>query len=139
MERTQASTFDEPLFEEIQQTIAAQLGNDTPDLEDHIWGEDVKSEAEKNLVHAQFCYEFMNLPFYPLYVQSLLKMVEREHKAFEKAETDPGDRLRIKWQLAQKIVTDIVGHIDAGSNYYIESLKEVAVAEEENGLPQTSL
>ena len=122
MERQQASTFDPELFDAIQQTIADQLGNDSPDLEDHIWGEDAKTEEEKSLVDAQFCYEFMNLPFYHLYVQSLLKMVDREHKAFEKAESDPGDRLRIRWQVAQKIVTEIVGNIESGAEYYRSSL-----------------
>lgn len=138
--RQQASSFDPELFEEIQQTISDQLGNSaTPDLEDHIWGEDVKSEAEKNLVNAQYCYEFLNTPFYSLYAQSLLKMVDREHRAFEKAESDPGDKLRIRWRVAQEIVSEIIGHIESGSEMYLRSIREIESVNETHGLPQTAL
>lgn len=123
--REQASTFDPELFEEIQQTISDQLGSDSgiPDLEDHILGEDAQTPEEKNLLDGQFCYEFVNSPMYSLYVKSLMKMVAREHRKFESAESDPGDRLRLNWRAYQRVVTEIIGNIESGSELYLSSQK----------------
>ena len=124
MDRNQASSFDPELFEQVTQVIAEQLGNNSePDLEAHITGEAGQTEEEKNILNAQFCYEFLALPLYPLFVQSMMKMEQREHKAFEDAETDPGDRLRTNWRATQKVITEILGNIESGAEYYRSSLK----------------
>lgn len=124
MERMQASTFDPSLFEEVQKTISEQLGNNTdPDLESHITGDAAQTEEEQNLLHAQFCHEWVNHPLYSLSLQSMMKMVEREHKKFEQAETDPGDRLRINWRAWQGAVTELVGHWESGAEVYRSSLR----------------
>jgi hypothetical protein len=123
--RTQGSSFDPDLFDSVQQAIVEQLGgnSDTPDLEAHITGEAAQTEDEQSLLNAQFCSELVAHPIYPLYVKSLMKMVEREHTKFESAETDPGDRLRIRWQAWKGVVTEILGHIESGAEYYRSSLK----------------
>lgn len=123
--RKQASTFDPTLFEEVQNTIAEQLGADNgqPDLEAHIMGEDSQTEEEQNLLTAQYCYELVNSPAYLPILKSWAKMVEREHAKFENAETDPDNRLRFNWRAWQNAVGELVSNLESAAELYKESLK----------------
>ena len=124
MPRQQGSSFDPELFEEVQKSIAEiAAAESTPDLEAHILGEAAQTEEDKNLLNAQFCYEFMNHPLWPLFVKSLTQMVDREHKKFEDAERDPEDHLRRTWKAYQKVVDEIIGNVESAAELYRSSVK----------------
>jgi hypothetical protein len=125
IERSQGSSFDPELFDQIQSTIEEQLGGhvQAPDVEDQILGASAQTEEEQELLKGQYCYELINSPVYIPILQSWLKMVDREHAKFENAETDPGDRLRINWRAWQGAVGELVSNIESAAELYRESLK----------------
>jgi hypothetical protein len=126
MSRDQASSFDPELFDEVQKAIESfgATSRYTPvDLEDHIAGETAKTEEERNLLNGQFCYEFINHPLWPLYTESLRKMVEREHRKFEEAERDPDDHLRRTWKAYQSVVSEIISNVQRAADYYRSSIQ----------------
>lgn len=121
---TPGTSMDQAVLEEAYKFINA----DTDDVEEQIVA---LQNPDEILNRGEICYEFTTSRIYPMIVKYLKDITERAHYAFEETDSDPNERLRLKWHITREIAAEIVGNIQGGADRYIEMLREMGNANNE--------
>jgi hypothetical protein len=118
--RTQASSFDEALFDEVQTAIGTVSGVDSgipSDLDDELLGQNAKNDLEENWQKAQEMMLVVSSNGWPLIKESLGKMVEETKVARDKARSDKAIILaQREFKAMEKAVKRIIANVESAAN-----------------------
>lgn len=118
--RTQASSFDETIFDEVQTAIGIVSGIDSgipENLDDELLGQNAKNDLEENWQKAQEMMLVVSSNGWPLIKESLYKMVAEEKRIHDAATADADVILTFrKWKAKEEAVNQIIANVESAAN-----------------------